>query len=277
MNKVKYYEIKNALNYYNVNPNSKIKDTELFHSLSSLNSANENQLTFFHDRSKLKELKNTKAKACLINKDNLDVLPLKCIPIIVNDPYKAFAILSNVFTSSNKSNGEISKFSSIDNNSKIGNNVQIDPFVVIKENCNIGKNVIIESNCVIGPNVKIGDNSVIKSNSILLECLLGMNCTVKSGAIIGGAGFGFDAKSKILISHNGNVIIKDNCHIGSNTTIDRAVFDSTFISENSFIGSSKRFLDPFFVSEASLQSPKRFPCKGSGFSGMLLPSSSLEA
>ncbi len=32
-----------------------------------------------------------------------------------------------------------------------------------------------------------------------------------------------------------NVVIGDNCNIGSNTTIDRAVFDSTIISKNSFI------------------------------------------
>tara|TARA_B100001250_G_C19739620_1_gene762433 strand:+ start:712 stop:1080 length:369 start_codon:yes stop_codon:yes gene_type:complete len=31
------------------------------------------------------------------------------------------------------------------------------------------------------------------------------------------------------------VIIKNNCNIGSNTTIDRAVFDSTIISDNCFI------------------------------------------
>ena len=58
---------------------------------------------------------------------------------------------------------------------------------------------------------------------------------VKSGAIIGGAGFGFDPKSKVKINHIGNVLIGDNCNIGSNTTIDRAVFDSTIIAKDSFI------------------------------------------
>ena len=53
--------------------------------------------------------------------------------------------------------------------------------------------------------------------------------------VIGGAGFGFDPKSKIRINHIGNVLIGDNCNIGSNTTIDKAVFDSTIISKNSFI------------------------------------------
>ena len=47
--------------------------------------------------------------------------------------------------------------------------------------------------------------------------------------------FKFDPKSKEKINHIGNVIIGDNCNIGSNTTIDRAVFDSTIVSKNSFI------------------------------------------
>ena len=45
----------------------------------------------------------------------------------------------------------------------------------------------------------------------------------------GGDGFGFEEKSKQKIYHSGNVIIKKNTCIGSNTTIDRAVFDSTTV------------------------------------------------
>ena len=53
------------------------------------------------------------------------------------------------------------------------------------------------------------------------------HCIIKSGARIGGTGFGFEMKTKQKIYHSGNVIIGKNSSIGSNTTIDRAVFDST--------------------------------------------------
>ena len=99
----------------------------------------------------------------------------------------------------------------------------------------INNNVIIQSNCQIGPNVTIGNDSIIYSNVTLQDCVIGSECTIKSGAVIGGAGFGFDPKSKVRINHIGNVLIGDKCNIGSNTTIDRAVFDSTIISKNSFI------------------------------------------
>ena len=61
------------------------------------------------------------------------------------------------------------------------------------------------------------------------------NCIIKPGARIGGAGFGFEMKTKRNINHSGNVLIGKNSSIGSNTSIDRAVFDSTSIGEFSNI------------------------------------------
>ena len=61
------------------------------------------------------------------------------------------------------------------------------------------------------------------------------NCVIQSGARIGGTGFGFEIKTKQKINHTGNVIIGKNSSIGSNTTIDRAVFDSTIIGDFSNI------------------------------------------
>ena len=61
------------------------------------------------------------------------------------------------------------------------------------------------------------------------------NCIIKAGSRIGGTGFGFEMKTKQKIYHSGNVIIGKNSSIGSNTTIDRAVFDSTIIGDYSNI------------------------------------------
>ena len=235
MNKITYREIKNLLISYNINPVSNLRDDDFFTSLNSLTSANENELTFFNNTSQIKKIEKIKAKACLINNKYLKFLPTTTKSILVDDTYNSFAILSNLFTSNIKSNGIISNYSVIKDTSVLKNNIQIDSFVDIEENCKINDNVIIHSNCKIGPNVVIGPNSIIFANSNLQNCIIGSNCIIKSGAVIGGAGFGFHPKSKVRINHIGNVIIEDNCNIGSNTTIDRAVFDSTIISKNSFI------------------------------------------
>ena len=233
--KLSYFDIKKYLISYDINPISSLRDNELFTSLNSLSNANENELTFFNDTLQLNKLEKTKAKACLISNSHLKYLPTSVTSILVENTYYTFAILSNLFAFQNKSNGMISKYSSINNNSTLKTNVQIDPFVEIEDNCKIDENVIIHSNCKIGPNVVVGANSIINSNSNLQNCIIGSNCIIKSNAVIGGAGFGFDPQSKIPINHIGNVLIGDNCNIGSNTTIDRAVFDSTIISKNSFI------------------------------------------
>ena len=235
INKITYLDIKNLLISNKINPISNLNDDVLFSSLNSLTNANVNELTFFNDTSQLKKLQKTKAKACLINKEYLKYLPDSTTSILVDNTYNAFAILSYLFVSNSKSNGIISKDSSIHHNSILKNNIQIDRFVDIDHNCIINDNVIIESNCKIGPNVIIGNDSIVFSNSNLQNCTIGSNCVIKSGAVIGGTGFGFEPKSKARINHIGNVLIGDNCNIGSNTTIDRAVFDSTIIDKNSFI------------------------------------------
>ena len=235
INNITFLDIKKFFKNNNFKIESSLDDIITFTSLNSIKEANQTELTFFSDISQLKSLKFTNAKACLINLKFKDYLPSKTTPIFVENVYSAFALLTNLFNKNNLSNNTISKNCFIHNNSQIGNKVQIDSFVSIKENCKIGNNVIIESNCTIGPNVTILDNTIIQSNSTILNTILGFSCVIKSGAIIGGSGFGFDPISKISIQHMGNVIIKDNCHIGSNTTIDRAVFESTIISENSYI------------------------------------------
>ncbi len=234
-NKVTFLEIKEILIKNHVNSISKLTEKDEFSSLNSISNANSSELTFLSDISQIDLLKKSHAKACLINKKYFDYLPNNIIPIFVEEPYKAFAIVSSLFKINDLSNGIISQSSFISKNADIGNNVQIDPFVIINENCKISNNVIIESNCTIGPNANISEGVVIKSNSVVSNCLIESNSIIQSGAVIGGVGFGFDPISKAKIHHFGNVIIKSNCNIGSNTTIDRAVFDSTIISENSFI------------------------------------------
>lgn len=235
LNNISFVTIRNHLTKNNLNVESSISENEMFYNLNSLSNSSHHDLTFFANISSLNILSKTKAKACLIDKKNSKHLQKNTAAIIVEDPYKAFALISNLFQQKYFSSGIIADLTDINNTSKLGNNIQIDNFVNIKENCEIDDNVIIESNCTIGPNVNIYKNTIIKSNSVISDSIIGENSIIQSGAVIGGTGFGFDSKSKTSIQHFGNVIIKKNCNIGSNTTIDRAVFDSTVISENCFI------------------------------------------
>ena len=62
--------------------------------------------------------------------------------------------------------------------------------------------------------------------------MIGNNCVIHSGAIVGADGFGFTPNEQgeySKVPQTGNVIIEDNVDVGAGTTIDRATLGSTVI------------------------------------------------
>lgn len=224
-------EIKNFLSNNNIDIITNFNDNEIISNLGSLHNATPNDLTFFTSKKDILLLKNIKAKGCIIDKNNSKFLNTHCKYIIVENPYLAFAYLSNLFYNKNISNGLISKKANIHNKVILATNVQIDSFCYIKEKTKIKENVIIYGNSVIGPNVEIGKNTIIYSNNTISNTIIGSNTLIQSGCVIGDRGFGFTPNEKIELFHVGNVRIGNNVQIGSNTTIDRALLDSTIIED----------------------------------------------
>ena len=236
MKKIKYKEIKELLNKNSLEIISNISDNEIFSSVKTISNASDKDLSFFSNQRYLDSLKNIKAKACLIENKYKEHLPKNCEPIIVKDPYLALALISNLQSEDSfKSNGILSKNAIVNSQSNLHKNVQVNPFCVIHEDTEIFENVYIGFSSSIGPNVIINKNVVIHDNVTISNSIIMENCVIQSGARIGGTGFGFEMKTKQKINHTGNVIIGKNSSIGSNTTIDRAVFDSTIIGEFSNI------------------------------------------
>ena len=236
LKKIKYKDIKKLLEDNSLEVKSDIHNNEIFTNIKSISNSSSSDLSFFSNQKYLNELKKIKAKACLIEEKFANYLPNNCKPIVIKDPYLALALISNLFNDEFlESNGIISSNSNISSKSKIKHNVQINPFSMIYENTEVHENVYIGTNCSIGPNVLINKNVIIHDNVSISNSVIKENCVIKSGARIGGTGFGFEMKSKQKIFHSGNVLIGKNSSIGSNTTIDRAVFDSTIIGDFSNI------------------------------------------
>ena len=97
----------------------------------------------------------------------------------------------------------------------------------------LGDNVKIYPNVYIGDNVTIADNvTVFAGAKIYSETVIGQDCMIHSGTVIGADGFGFSPNEKgeyIKVPQTGNVIIESNVDIGAGTTIDRATLGSTLI------------------------------------------------
>lgn len=110
----------------------------------------------------------------------------------------------------------------------------IHPTAVIDPEAKIGKDVCIGAYCVIGKAV-IGDGCVFDSNvRVYDEVLMGKGCVVKAGAVLGGAGFGYERDAdgnKFRFPQIGQLIIGDYVEVGANTCIDRGALADTAIGD----------------------------------------------
>lgn len=199
--------------------------------LNTLKDANSQNLSFFDNKKYLDDLKSTNAGAVLITSEFADFVPKTCLALVTDEPYLKLAFASKIFAPK--------PFETDGNDPVISQNCIISPNAYIGKNTFIDENTTIMPGAFVGDNCNIGKNCVIYPNvSIYRDCKIGDNCTIHANTVIGSDGFGF-AHTKlgehIKIFQNGNVIIENDVEIGSNTSIDRAVFGSTFIKEGTKI------------------------------------------
>ncbi len=180
-------------------------------------------------------LYTTDASVVIVSKDLVleQAVKSSCTLIRVEDPRQSFAKLLETYNQVKNNKTGIEEPSHISKTAKIGENVYIGAFAYIGENVKIGNNVKLYPNVFIGDNTVIGDNTIIFAGvRVYSESVIGAHCTIHSGVIIGGDGFGFAPNSENnynKVPQIGNVVIEDHVEIGSNTTVDRATLGSTVI------------------------------------------------
>lgn len=206
----------------------------LIHNITTLEDAQEGDLSFLNNKKYLDSFKNTKASACIVP-ENLDIESFgKVILLKVKNPYFSYGKAINLFYEPNKNySSEIMPSCYIAKTANIGRNCYIGHNVVIEDNVNLGDNCIIESGVVIGHGVKIGNNARISPNVVINYSIIGDNVVILAGAKIGQDGFGFATEHgrHHKIFHIGRVIIGNDVEIGANTTIDRGSVTDTIISD----------------------------------------------
>ena len=211
---------------YKININKKIFD------VNNIKDARNDEITFFNNLNYEKEAKYCKALACIVSENTKKSLNKNVIPIISKNPLIDFYKIVSFFYPDSLFDNEKIRF--IKNKNKflkrnifIGENSLVDKSVKIGSNTKIGNNVVIKQN------VHIGKNCIIGSNVVIENSLLGDNIIIKSGTLIGQAGFGFnfDKKKRIKFPHIGRVIIENDVLIGSFCTIDRGSLTDTVIGE----------------------------------------------
>jgi UDP-3-O-[3-hydroxymyristoyl] glucosamine N-acyltransferase len=168
------------------------------------------------DKQKIAE--TSKAKVIVVDKEVVFSETLKNqekVLLVVDNPKLAIAKIGNEFFVEKPTPG-------------------IHPSAVIHPDAKIGENVFIGANTVI-ENCTIGDDTIIDANvHIYSPVIIGKHCVVKSGAVLGGMGFGFEKDENgnlFRFPQIGNLFIGDYVEIGANTCIDRGALSDTVIGD----------------------------------------------
>ncbi len=208
------------------------RDDVIINNITSIEEANEGDLTFIANKKYLKKMKLTRASAILASPQT--VAEGKNL-IIVADPYASLGKLLTVFYPWEHGFKGISKDAYIEEGAVVSPEAHIFPRVFISHGAKIDKGAVIYPGVYIGRNASIGENSVIYANvTVYHSCIIGKRVVLHSGVVVGADGFGFanPGRDNSKIPQVGFVQIDDDVEIGANTTVDRATLGKTWIQRN---------------------------------------------
>ena len=196
-------------------------------SLNTLKDANENELSFVANPKYIKDIPNSKAAAILVTQTTKEYVPKESVALVVEDTYWQMAVISKYFAPPLE-DADAPK-------AVVGEGSSIAATATLANGAKIGKNTTVMAGVYVGSNAEIGDNTILYPNVVIYrDCKVGNECIIHAGTVVGSDGFGF-ASNRLgehkKIYHIGNVVIEDDVEIGSNTSIDRAVFGSTRIEK----------------------------------------------
>ncbi|NKI25017.1 UDP-3-O-(3-hydroxymyristoyl)glucosamine N-acyltransferase [Arenibacter sp. 6A1] len=203
------------------------------HKLAKIEEGVKGALTFLANPKYTPYIYKTKASVTIVNKDFVAEHPLETTLIKVENAYQSFSKLLAYYNEvkNNKVGIESPVFKS--DSASFGENLYLGAFAYIGNNVKIGDNVKIYPNVYIGDNVTIGDDvTVFAGAKIYSETIIGKNCIIHSGVVLGADGFGFapDENGEYQrVPQIGNVVLEDDIDIGAGTTIDRATLGSTIL------------------------------------------------
>ena len=189
-------------------------------------------LTFLANLKYAHHIYNTEASIVLVNNDFKPEQPIRATLVKVENAYAALAMLLNLVEQSKSKKKGVDSTAFIAASAIVSDDCYVGNFAYIGEGVKMGKNCMVYPHAYIGDHVTVGDNCVFYPHATVYEnCIIGNNCILHAGSVVGADGFGFAPEGETYkkIPQLGNVIIEDDVEIGANTTIDRAVMDSTII------------------------------------------------
>ena len=203
------------------------------HKLAKIEEGEIGSLTFLANPKYTSFIYTTKASVTIVNKDFVPEQDLETTMIKVDDAYESFSKILEYYNQVKNIKIGIESPVFTADDAVYGKDFYLGAFSYLGNKVIIGNNVKIYPNVFVGDNVRIDDNVVIFAGAkIYSETVIGKNCIIHSGAIIGADGFGYSPNKDgtfTRVPQTGNVILEDNVDVGAGTTIDRATLGSTIL------------------------------------------------
>lgn len=205
--------------------------------VDSLDRAGPRQISFLDNVKYRDAFKVSKAAACIVAPEMVDLAPEGMALLASKSPYKSYALIAQAFYPEPWPETRLANTAMVHPGARLGQGCVIEDGVVIGEGAEIGDGSWIEANAVIGPKVIIGTRCRIGANASVSHAHIGDGSRLYPGVRVGQDGFGFaiDPAGYVKVPQLGRVIIGDHVEIGANTCIDRGAGPDTVIGDGTWI------------------------------------------
>lgn len=195
-------------------------------------------LAFLASRRYLPCLKDTRASAVLLARDLRNEASVDVPQIVVTDPQHALMQVLKVFYPDRSPQWGVHPSARIGRGTRWGVRIGIGPHATVGRNVRCGNDCWIGPHAVVEDDAALGPGCVIEAHAVVhVGTVLGARVRVRTGARVGGTGFGFASTAAGLdrVPQVGGCRIGDDVEIGANTTVDRGTLAETEVGDGTKI------------------------------------------
>jgi len=205
-------------------------------SLASLESAGPDDLAFLATPRLAASARATRAGAVVVVPKLAAHLPERTALLESDDAQRSFAAIARhvALRYAPRPSPGVHPQAMIGTAVQLGRDVHVGAFVTIDDGVTLGDGAIVEAGSHVGKGTRIGAGTRLHARvTVEHDCLIGRDCDVFAGTVIGSDGFGFvdSGEGWEKIPQLGRVVIGDSVEIGANCTIDRGALDDTTIGD----------------------------------------------
>ncbi len=200
--------------------------------IAPLDRASTTEIAFFKGGGYLSRLEKTAAAAVILSPDQAQNYAGN--RLLMADPYLGYARAAALFHPYRLERRGVDPTAVVDATAVVATDAWVGPGSVVMAGVEIGSGVEIGPGCWVAEGCRIGTGSRLLGRvSMLAGTVVGEECIIHPGAVLGSDGFGFanDAGRWVKIPQLGRVVIGDRVEIGANTTIDRGALEDTVIAD----------------------------------------------